>query len=115
MKQALDGDWYIKVSPHKWAVEGFGQSIETDAPAFGVNIYKVGEFPWRRKHGLYTSKRQALRALHEYEALLIKHDFDERAADKEYDELRGGHKSAQEARVGGTAKQVDDFDTNAPV
>ena len=114
--QSPDGNWYIKVSPYKRTVEAFGHGIENDWPWLGTRIYIAAEFPWRyqAKHGLFQSKRQALKALHEYEALLIKHDFDERAADKEYDELRGGTKSAQEARVGGTAKQVDDFDTNTP-
>ena len=106
--QSPDGNWYIKVSPYKRTVEAFGHRIENDWPWFGTRIYIAAEFPWRyqAKHGLFQSKRQALKALHEYEALLIKHDFDERAADKEYDELRGGSEFAPQDGVKRTDEQV---------
>lgn len=117
IKQAADGDWYIKLAPYKDYVSSFGRGIETDFPSAGTSIYKAAEFPWRyeAKHGLFTSKRQALKALHVYEQALIGCNFDRCAADKVYDDWRFGAKSPQEARVNGTAKQVDGFEINATV
>lgn len=122
MKQSVDGGWYIKVSPYKAYVSAFACrevccGIETDFPAFRTCLYKAGDFPWdyHAKHGLYTSKRQALKALHLYEQALIECNFDDLAADKVYDDWRFGAKSAQEERVNGTAKQVDGFEINDPV
>lgn len=113
--QSVDGNWYIKEAQSKLGVANFGNGIEVDYPSFCFRIYRASDFPWWYKHGLFTSKRQALKALHVYEQALIDCNFDKSAADKVYDGWRFGAKSPQEARVNGTAKQVDGFEINAPV
>lgn len=106
----LDGDWYIAASPNKSDVDNW-----RDTYANPQYVYKLGEFPWRRRHGLFESKRKALKALHVYEQALIGCNFDRCAADKVYNDWRFGAKSPQEARVGGSVEQVDVSATNAPV
>lgn len=108
-RQLLDGDWYVAASPNKSDVDNW-----RDTYANPQYVYKLGDFPWRRRHGLFESKRKALKALHVYEQALIDCNFDKSAADKVYDGWRFGAKSAQEARVDSTTKQVDGFNTNAP-
>lgn len=96
-RQLLDGDWYIAASPNKSDVDNWSDKY----------VYKLGEFPWMCSHGLFGSKRKALKALHVYEQALIDCNFDKCAADKVYDDWRFGAKSPQEARVEGSVEQVD--------
>lgn len=100
-RQLLDGDWYIATSPHKSDVDNW-----RDTYANPQYVYKLGDFPWMRRHGLFGSKRKALKALHVYEQALIDCNFDGCAADDIFLGLRGGSEFAPQDGVRGVGEQV---------
>ena len=97
-----DGNWYISFSYmpiRRWLTD---------------STTRASSFPWgyQARHGLYPSIRQALKALHEYERILIENNFDERAADDIFLKLRGGSEFAPQDGVKRTDEQVVDKTPN---
>ena len=97
-----DGNWYASTKR--------ASSKPTDF--MSGSLTRLGEFPWSlvARHGLYTSRRQCLKARKQYEEILLgcyeDYTYQWRLADNIFLKLRGGSEFAPQEWVKRTDEQV---------